>query len=90
MLDDVTNKEQYATSPAKSIAKKQFSPENNKQSPDEDLNDDFPDELEPDQIEKLDNTPSKRKNSLEVSPSNLLEPTEHKDSKPKSHYDPLE
>lgn len=59
-VEDLTNKEQYATSPSKSIAKKQFSPNGGlKQSPEEDLNDDFPDELEPESLEKLDHSPSK-------------------------------
>lgn len=90
-VEELTNKEQYATSPSKSIAKKQFSPNGGlKQSPEEDLNDDFPDELEPESLEKLDHTPSKRKNTEELAPDNLLEPPVAEQSKPKSHYDPLE
>jgi len=90
LIEDLTIKEQYATSPSKSIAKKQFSPNNAKQSPDEDLNDDFPDELEPESGEKLDDSPSKRKNTEELAQERLLLAEEVKESKPKSHYDPLE
>lgn len=65
-MEDLTNKEQYATSPSKSLAKKQNFHNGGRQSPDEDLNDDFPDELEPESAEKLDQTPSKRKNTEEL------------------------
>lgn len=63
--------------------------EENGKSPNDD---ELPDELDSDEMQRLDESPSKRKASEEIQQSGLLDPTElqNKDKKLKSELDPLE